>query len=367
MCLLTVKETAEAEAVLCIGQLGNEITAMTSEEQLPPWAVKDEIYESGDWRSIYKHDIDEIVYKPSFRKLAQKTQVVVQPSNETFRTRLTHTLEVAQIADNFGAKLSLNRGLIRAIAFAHDLGHPPFAHVGERTLDRLLKQHAQRAAESLGAEKEDAEKLAKCYGFSHPQNSRQILQRKMKRISNLTLCSVVGHNWSPWKDCRKLRSLKDVEEALLKPLSTETSDPNSAQFLPCYEAQAVALSDQIAALNSDVEDLIFLETSSSALQSEAKQLLERTRLCDAEKDKVEEILRQCIRNYEEPEEMHRGWGRRSRLGLSVNDIISASIDRVRSQKAHEDLLSLSACAFWHHGYSNGRSRTSIPNAYLCPS
>ena len=306
-------------------------------ETVEPWGVQPEPYiEDEDWRSLYKHDVDEIVYKHAFRKLAQKTQVIVQPSDETFRTRLTHTLEVAQIADNFVSRLGLNRDLARAIAFAHDLGHAPFAHVGEQTLSRLLSQSILRAAVGRGVSRDQAGDITASFSFKHPHNSRRILQRKTVGLSQITLRSVIGHVWSPWKECSTVESEDGVVDLLLRPITDDQRYPGLAHFLPCYEAQAVALSDQIAALNSDVEDLVYLKKDSGPLRNAAVVLLQRLKFDDSTKKRVWKVIEEFITDYSAPLGKQRGWGRKYRLGRAQHSIITSSFNRVSECKSYEE-------------------------------
>ncbi|GAG18434.1 unnamed protein product, partial [marine sediment metagenome] len=90
------------------------------------------------YRSAYQRDRDRIVYSTAFRRLEYKTQVFVNHEGDHYRTRLTHTLEVAQIARTIARALRLNTGLVEAIALAHDLGHTPFGHSGEDSLAELM-------------------------------------------------------------------------------------------------------------------------------------------------------------------------------------------------------------------------------------
>src|SRR5262245_440038 len=93
------------------------------------------------YRTLYQRDRDRIVHSTAFRRLMNKTQVLVSQTNDHHRTRLTHTLEVAQISRTIARQLGLNEDLTEAIALVHDLGHPPFGHAGEEALDECMKDH----------------------------------------------------------------------------------------------------------------------------------------------------------------------------------------------------------------------------------
>src|SRR5262249_56454460 len=92
-------------------------------------------------RSAFRRDCDRIIHATAFRRLAHKTQVFVFYEGDHYRTRLTHTLEVTQLARSIARALRLDEDLAEACALAHDLGHPPFGHSGERALDQCLAHH----------------------------------------------------------------------------------------------------------------------------------------------------------------------------------------------------------------------------------
>src|SRR6266852_4925837 len=93
------------------------------------------------YRTLYQRDRDRIVHSTAFRRLMYKTQVLVTQTNDHHRTRLTHTLEVAQISRTIARQLGLNEDLTEATALGHDLGHPPFGHAGETALDECMADH----------------------------------------------------------------------------------------------------------------------------------------------------------------------------------------------------------------------------------
>ncbi len=117
-----------------------------------------------DIRPVYQRDRDRILHCKSFRRLKHKTQVFLTPQGDHYRTRLTHTLEVAQTARTIARALRLNEDLTEAIALGHDLGHTPFGHAGERALNQVCSE-----------------------GFAHHQQSVRIVERLEKGGKGLNL------------------------------------------------------------------------------------------------------------------------------------------------------------------------------------
>jgi len=139
-----------------IRQLNIRQTAEEREESLSPHAVKSKLsrgrlkYEEPcPVRTVFQRDRDRIIHSKSFRRLKHKTQVFIAPLGDHYVTRLTHTLEVSQIARTIVRALNLNEDLTEAIALGHDLGHTPFGHVGEDVLDELYHQGFRHNEQSL--------------------------------------------------------------------------------------------------------------------------------------------------------------------------------------------------------------------------
>lgn len=161
-----------------------------------------------DIRTDYQRDRDRILHSKAFRRLKQKTQVFLAPEGDHYRTRMTHTLEVAQNARTIARALLLNEDLTEAIALGHDLGHTPFGHAGERALHRLMK--------GLG-------------GFHHNEQSVRLVERLEK-------------------DGRGLNLTKEVRDGIVNHQTSLTP--------MTLEGKIVRLSDKIAYINSDIDDSI---------------------------------------------------------------------------------------------------------------
>ena len=189
------------------------------EESLSPFAARskdsrrDRPEDPSDVRTEYQRDRDRIIHSKAFRRLKHKTQVFIAPSGDHYVTRLTHTLEVAQIARTIARALNLNEDLVEAIALGHDLGHTPFGHVGEKEVDELHPA-----------------------GFTHAGQSLRIVEKLEREGRGLNLTFDVRHGIASHSKPRG-----DVMGGVTPEDLT-------------MEAQIVRLSDAVAYLNHDLPD-----------------------------------------------------------------------------------------------------------------
>ena len=149
-----------------------------------PWARRTHPESGDDPRGNYQRDRDRILHCDSFRKLQHKTQVFVVQEGDFFRTRLTHSLEVAQIGRTLAHMLNLTEPLVEAICLGHDLGHAPFGHAGEQELQRLLRQHGREwnaNAHSLSAVEELELQYCEYHGLNLTWAMREGLARHRTR------------------------------------------------------------------------------------------------------------------------------------------------------------------------------------------
>ena len=183
------------------------------EQYLSPYASfssksrgRDEQEEPCDIRTVYQRDRDRILHSKAFRRLKHKTQVFLSPEGDHYRTRLTHTLEVSQIARTIAKSLRLNEDLTEAIALGHDMGHTPFGHSGEHVLDQICPE-----------------------GFAHYEQSVRVVERLEKGGKGLNL------TWEVRDGIRNHRT---------------SGHPST------LEGAVVRLSDKIAYINHDIDDAI---------------------------------------------------------------------------------------------------------------
>jgi len=200
------------------------------EQALAPYAMKSKhskgrVYpeEEHPYRTHFQRDRDRIIHSTAFRRLEYKTQVFVNHEGDHYRTRLTHTIEVAQISRSIARTLRLNEDLAEAIALVHDLGHTPFGHSGEEALSEIMKEQG---------------------GFEHNLQSLRvvdILEEKYPNFPGLNLCY-------------------EVREGIIKHESI-FNRPIPAKFYPkkraTLEAQMVDLADEIAYNAHDIDDGLY--------------------------------------------------------------------------------------------------------------
>ena len=193
------------------------------EENLSRYAVKSRLSqgrarkeEPCPIRTSFQRDRDRIIHSKSFRRLKHKTQVFIAPLGDHYVTRLTHTLEVAQIARTISRALNLNEDLTEAIALGHDLGHTPFGHVGERVLDELFPA-----------------------GFRHNEQSLRVVERLEKNGQGLNL------TW-------------EVRDGILNHSKTKISNLLSTDWgtVGTLEGEVCRISDIVAYINHDLDDAL---------------------------------------------------------------------------------------------------------------
>jgi dGTPase len=199
------------------------------EQTLASYAMKSRLTRGRDYpivpdtiRTDFQRDRDRIIHSAAFRKLEYKTQVYFIQEGDYYRTRLTHTLEVAQIGRSLARNLRLNVDLTEAIALAHDLGHTPFGHSGETALRRLMAQHG---------------------GFEHNTQGLRVVEKLEIRYPEFP-----GLNLT-W----------EVREGLIKH-STSYDHPEASRFdpdlMPTLEAQVIEVADEIAFNSHDIDDAL---------------------------------------------------------------------------------------------------------------
>src|SRR5688572_7705750 len=173
-------------------------------------AARDRAEEDSPHRTPFQRDRDRIVHTKAFRRLKHKTQVFIAPEGDHYRTRLTHALEVTQVARGVARVLGLNEDLTEAIGLGHDLGHPPFGHIGEQALDEALTERVGRR-------------------FRHNEHSLRIVERLERDGQGLNLTA-------------------QVRDGIL-----HHTGPDKPATL---EGRIVRLVDRVAYINHDIDDAI---------------------------------------------------------------------------------------------------------------
>ncbi|MBI3998103.1 MAG: deoxyguanosinetriphosphate triphosphohydrolase [Armatimonadetes bacterium] len=179
-----------------------------------------------DLRTAFQRDRDRILHSKAFRRLMHKTQVFLAPEGDHYRTRLTHTLEVAQISRTIARALRLNEDLAEAIALAHDLGHPPFGHAGEAALDTAM---------------------APWGGFRHDRQSLRVVEAlEQRRRADGTSMAGLNLTWE----------VRDGIGGHSKGLRDLQAPGDEAGIPSTLEGQVVRLADRVAYLHHDTDDAV---------------------------------------------------------------------------------------------------------------
>jgi dGTPase len=248
-------------------------------------------------RFAFERDRDRIIHSTGFRRLKGKTQVFVAHEGDHFRTRLTHSLEVAQIARSVARRLRLDEDLAEACALCHDMGHPPFGHTGEHALDACMKPWG---------------------GFDHNAQTLRVVTRLERRYPTFdglnltweTLEGTVKHNGPMLRAGEAVASLAPVWQDLNAEFDMGLTTFASA------EAQVAAVADDIAYNNHDIDDAL-----TAGIFSEAE-------LC-AEVPLAAEVFESVARDYPGLEQDRaRGEAVRRLIGIWVGDLVRESQRRI---------------------------------------
>jgi dGTPase len=249
-------------------------------------------------RSAFERDRDRIIHSGGFRRLKGKTQVFVAHEGDHFRTRLTHSLEVAQIARSVARRLGLNEDLAEACALCHDMGHPPFGHTGEHALDRCMKPWG---------------------GYDHNAQTLRVVTRLERRYPTFdglnltweTLEGTVKHNGPMLRGGEDLTSLAPVWQDINAEFDMGLTTFASA------EAQVAAVADDIAYNNHDIDDALLAG------------IFTEDELC-SEVPLAATVFEGVARDYPGLEKNRaRGEAVRRLIGVWVGDLVSESQRRIK--------------------------------------
>jgi dGTPase len=249
------------------------------------------------YRTPFQKDRDRVIHTSAFRRLEYKTQVFVNYEGDYYRTRLTHTLEVAQVARSITRALGLNEDLAETVALAHDLGHPPFGHAGERTLDRL--------AHGVG-------------GFDHNRQSLRIvteLERRYPGFAGLNL------TWETLEGIMKHETEYDLADPAWEP-----------EARPSLEAQVVNIADEVAYNAHDLDDGLRSGHLSAHQVAEVPligELMERLRIDPSHFDPQGRytLIRELL-----------GWMINDTIHQTEANLLAARVGSIDDVRAHPEVL-----------------------------
>ncbi len=287
-------------------------------------------------RTPFQRDRDRIVHSKAFRRLVHKTQVFIAPAGDHYRTRMTHTLEVTAISRTVARALRLNEDLTEAIGVGHDIGHPPFAHIGEEVLDACLR-----------------ERFGERYHFHHNEHSLRVLEHLERDGAGLNLTEqvrdgIIGHSSrAPLPATLEGRIVRiidrvayinhDIDDALRAGILSEADLP----------AEPIAIlgtsgSERIDALVHDMVehseragDIVQGQRAGQAMAALRAFMFERVYhgpVVTGERARIERVLRRLFAHYvEHPEQIGARWGDPPResaeLAQAVIDYVAGMTDR----------------------------------------
>ncbi len=291
-----------------------------------------------DFREPFSRDRDRVIHCSSFRRLEYKTQVFINHEGDYFRTRLTHSLEVSQIARTLSRVLGLNETLAETIALSHDLGHTPFGHVGGDELDKLLKKDGFSN------------------GFEHNFQSFRVLTKLEKRYKNFdglnltyaTLEGVLKHS-APYK-----KSF----------FPTEIVDNFNLDYHPSLEAIVVDNADEIAYISADIDDGIKYGLISYEDLAEQKLIIRATKSVIEEGVKPDEhlfrhrlvasIIKLLVENFIKNSKDFVEQNRSSEPLCSYfksNEVLQIGLSKEIKKELKELKKHLFNVLYWHHKIS----------------
>jgi dGTPase len=276
-------------------------------------------------RTPFQRDRDRIVHSKAFRRLKHKTQVFIAPEGDHYRTRLTHTLETCQIARTAARALALNEDLTEAIGLGHDLGHPPFGHIGEEALDEALQERAgrrfrhneqslrlveelERDGEGLNLTEQVRDGILNHTGSGHPATLEGRIVRLVDRVA------YINH---------------DIDDAIRAGILTGEDLPaREIELLgPTGSARIDTLVRDIVACSREEGDIAQSEEVGGAMLRLRKFMFQRVYLgpeARSEHERVQRALRSLFEHYlEHPEEVPGANG-----GAGEDDPVTRAVDYI---------------------------------------
>jgi len=280
------------------------LTRDREERFLSPWAIRSypadraEPEPDSQWRTPFQRDRDRIVHSKSFRRLMHKTQVFIAPEGDHYRTRLTHTLETTGIARTVARALQLNEDLTEAIGLAHDLGHPPFGHIGEQALDEASRAHGGP-------------------GFKHNQHSLRVVDVLEREGRGLNLN-------------------QPVRDGILKHTGPVKSDS--------LEGQIVRLVDRVAYINHDIDDAL----RAGILRSEDLPREEISLLGPTGASRIDSLVKDIVEQSQEGEEIRQS----EHMGMAMLRLRKYMFDNVylgdEARRDHDRVHGVIRALFEHY-------------------